>query len=130
MRGRLSFQSVPADHPSVVALTAMNPVIDPATLQAIVNWGSRPDLGRTFDPMVGEQLLYVHVNGEITDFYTRNVGTGQIRVFGFENDGDPDERRGGGYAFGGIANSIKQYERLPTPILKLFADMADAPWVD
>lgn len=126
MRGRLSYQSIPADHPSVVALLAMNPVADPVTLAQMATFGSNTN----FDPLVGEQLLYVHVNGADTELFSRNVGTGQIRVFGFESNDDPEARRAGGYLIADIAGSRKHYDFVPEPIVALFAAMADAPWVD
>ena len=120
MRGRLEYQSVPADHPSVLALLAMNPVLDPALYEAIKKWSSKED----FDPMIGKQLLFVDTAASDHTIFVRDMGTGQIATLGY----DSEENSYGGYLWSDIAKTAPQYA-IDSRILSLFESMSDSPWV-
>lgn len=120
MRHRSSHQAVPADHPSVIALTSRNPVIDPVAHKAMI------DFCKGQDPLAGKTLLTSNVaNGE-HDVLTRDNETGALVAYGIDLS-DPTDPSFGGHVWNDIA-VIGQRYYFPDDVKPLVLAMADAPW--
>lgn len=117
-RSRLAFQQVPSDHPSVIALTARNPVVDPVVRQAMTDFCGA-------DPLEGQQVLISMVDGDEHNFVTRNERTGQLATFGI----NVAEESFGASSWSDIESNIKLFG-FSDDIKALMGAMSDAPWVE
>ena len=119
-RSRRAYQSVPADHPSVVALTARNPTLDPVAHKAMI------DFCKGQDPLAGRTLLTSNVvNGE-HDILAREDATGMLVAIGIDLS-DPADPAFGAHSWNDIAVIGARYP-FPDDVKPLVLAMADSPW--
>lgn len=119
-RNRGAVQQVPADHPSVIALLALNPTVDPAAHKAMIEFCNGDD------PLLGRQVLATIIDGNNHDLLVRDVYNGNLVTIVIEmDDHDPAF---GGYHWGDIAATAPRYN-FSDDVAALVLAMADSPWV-